>query len=402
MSPSLVLLASLFQLHLLGDLDVRGEAALSAGQGVRSIHVQDGDSAAVGQLDLAPRLTLYGGARPRVVFTYAPTFSLPVGPADAASGGGQVVAAPTSSALHSAQLSLEAPLSRWRVFASGQGSWGTTDLITAQADASAPDAVATRATLPYVSGQLAAGATFAANRRTALSLQAAAFFSGGTDEEARAAFPLQRGARAEGSVAWNVARRDVLALQLSVLGSRVGDDSDGDALVGRAGGTWAHSLSRRLLGRVGAGAASVFSDGAAAGQSGSLLGWAEASLAYAGAAAQPSASLRLSAEPGVDRLTGLVQMRVGADGGVSWEPFRRWSFAGLASIATLDTYAGPSELDGAIRVARGEARAGREVARDVWLYGSLAAAVQSSARPDAPSFTELGAFLRLEARLFSL
>ncbi len=237
--------------------------------------------------------------------------------------------------LHRAQLQLaERSPGTWRLTATAAGARGTTDLLSeARADLSAAQPIATLLPVEYQAGSATFAAVGTPDRRTVLTLATQAFFSGGGDARSRALLPIERGVLAEGSLAWNATRRDVLSARLQGRASRF-EQADDTAAFAILSGAWRHRFDPAWEGRVATGLAATYSAAPGSSTLREVLPVGEAALSFAATRpARVDAALSASAAPFIDRASGRVDERIGAGASAGWQPWDGWTLSAQLEIA---------------------------------------------------------------------
>ncbi len=240
--------------------------------------------------------------------------------------------------MHRAEAHLRAPAEGpWQLSASAAGAYGMTDLLTERLEATSPEPIPTLAIIRYQEAAAAFAVAGAFDRRTRATLSARAFLSGGADREARASYPLERGLEAEGTIAWNATRGDLLTARVAARGARIAPSSEVAAFA-LATGTWRHRFDPEWEGWAGGGISAAYSELPGRSASRELLPAAQAGFAFA--ATRPAhleASLAGTASPYIDRYTARVDERIEVSGTATWHVSSDWALTGRGTGAMFSS-----------------------------------------------------------------
>lgn len=389
---AVVVAAWLCVLGATGDVGVDLGVALRGG----ARHATYGGSApaASGEAEVVPEVALARDGRLTLSVRYRPRLLFSVDLSDRAPElQDGAVPRRRAAVTHDARLAAEALMDTWTLHTSVDGVYGETDVL-GRAE-TIGQAMTTTSRIPYLFAQGLARLEVEPTPRISYAVQGAVSLTGGASEPARDVLPLQRAARLEASVGREMTRRDTLSALLSAAASSV--DGGMDAAYVSAGGSWRHLVRPTVAVRGTAGVAATFAERTGA------MPWGEASLSYKPDSPHPSAELRLGVSPGIDRLTGAIDVRSTLEGTVSWPLGPRWSLDARASVAALHAWSGFSTLSGGpdALLGAGEIRAVHQLGRHVAASAVVRSRGQLSHRPDVPAFREVGGFLEIAARTVS-
>jgi len=195
----------------------------------------------------------------------------------------------------------------------------------------------------YASSRTGLSAKLAPARRWGLGLSLAYALSGGTDAPSRASLPFQTGPRGALSAEYALTRTDHLASTASA--SWTGFSSGPEDILLQATASWRHALGRNTESTLDGGAAWAT---ARAGPSEPLRSQAhpiaEATITHRIPSLRIDARVTGRISPVIDPLSGRVDERLEASGGVTWNATRTISIFGQVGAAQSLAWARPGAV----------------------------------------------------------
>ncbi len=369
----------------------RGSYPAGVGDAISGVRQQAVSTS--GELALLPDVALTRDGRVDVSLRYRPRLLVPV---DLSSGAPELrdldVLRRRVTVTHDARLAVDARRETWTLKSSLEGVYAEADLRNpAEVDG---QVIVTTVRLPYAFARARASFEAAPSRRTSYAFGGAAFMAGGAGEAARSAVPLQRVLQLDAALRWNMTRRDILSAWTFATGSHV--DGGEDTTYALVGPGWERLVPAALTVKGAAGVAATF------GRTIGAMPWFEASLAHKPEAPRPSAELRLAASPGIDRVTGAIDMTSSAQASVTWPRTPRWSFQARASATALGGWSGVRSFgDPDTLFVWGELRVNRQLRPLVTESLYVRTTAQHSDRPNVEEFREVGIFVEIVAHRIS-
>jgi len=279
------------------------------------------------------------------------------------------------------QLRLDGP---WRLSGVAMGSRGTTDLLAeSRRNPADLQTLTSTGTLTYraVRGDLRLEG--ALDPRTSVVAAAGWFLDGGEDAASRAILPVQRGARAEGTLRWSATPLD--RLDGRVAGTRA-DLLQRTTYLVEATGTWRRHLARTRDVWLGGGVV-----GADTQDPGTRRTRAYPALELGISDADPArgVSLQLVARTGavIDRATGEAAPQLELVGSARWRLATAWALSTRTAAADSRLSAGD------VRRLSAEHRLDWTATRSVVLGAGVFLDWQLAAAPGLPSVREGGVFV---------
>jgi hypothetical protein len=386
-------------LALLAGVQLGAEAGVQVGSRARFVSVEEADARSAGELELVPRLALFGEGRLRLEAAYAPRIFVPF---DVDAGAPELRSRATlqdnTELLHRAEFAVQRSMHRTlSIELRAEGAYGRTDLRDDHLTAAEP--VPTTSRIDYQAARVSTGVEWAASRRSVLASQVAGFTAGGADAAAREQLPLQEGVELASSLRWSATRRDILIGR--VVGSFAWFTPRAEAGHLTLSTIWQRSLRRTLAARVGGGVVAAHSSQPGSDAGRELSPWAELALSHTPSGPRVSAELVLLLEPSINAIERRVDQRFGARASAAWEPTRVWRFhaegsASGAGPADSRFSAGPGEIE--LRLGTVEVRAVRRVGERTAVSVGTWARFQRSSLAGVPSFDEWGGLLVLSVR----
>jgi hypothetical protein len=248
----------------------------------------------------------------------------------------------------------------WRATGAARASVRLVDLVAPAGDLGRLLELRSGAsTVRFFDSAASAGLEGRVTRRLTVASAVAVDSSRGLGDDGRAAMPALQELRASASVAHDQTIRDVLRLELAWAAASF--EIGGTASLGTITAGWDHAAARAVRLRL---AASASQARERDGTSRTLPGGAAEVDAVPALLGRPlRARLALRAVSAIDRFGAEVEERVGADGGLTWEPVPRWSLGAAAA-------AGRVVEPGGYFASRGELRAGWRSTPRVTLYAT--------------------------------
>ncbi len=240
--------------------------------------------------------------------------------------------------------------------------------------------------IPFQALRAGGGATWPIDLRTTLAGRATGWSSGGTDAEARASLPTQRGAWLDLSLAYLASHRDTIRIQAIATGTTTALAA-GDARAGwtAASARWRRRLSPSLDGWLGGGATLALDDAPLAPMRRTRFAVGEAGLGWE--LPRTSISLETRIEPYIDRLTSEVGPMALASGSLQF----RWSPRLALSLAI----SAGTRPGGATSLATAQGTARYTLREGLGVEAGLVARRQYERSPQLPSFSQAALLVAL-------
>ena len=356
-----------------GDLQL--DASVATLGRTRTLLPSRGPPTTTAEAMVMPRLAA-GAAWPDVSagVSYQPVLSAP-----------DLTTSSTMDVLHVAEargrLRLDGP---WRLSGVATGSRGTTDLLAeSRRNPTALQTLTTTETLTYRAARGDLRLEGALDPRTSVVAAAGWFLDGGEDAASRAILPVQRGARAEGTLRWSATPLD--RLDGRVAGTRA-DLLQRTTYLVEATGTWRRHLARTRDVWLGGGVAGADTQDPGARRT---RAYPAAELGISDADPARGVSLQLVARTGavIDRATDEAAPQLEAVGSARWRLATAWALSTRAAAADSRLSAGD------VRRLSAESRLDWTATRSVVLGAGVFLDWQLAAAPGLPSVREGGVFV---------